>query len=108
MASIRSLPAAYHPTFVAGHAASSSHARTFLNLRAGLDRIGVSSKGNDFGFARKNPKSLVSNASPADGLRFEITLMREQGVWTGTYHQEFTRTIVQQTRPGDISFDECP
>jgi hypothetical protein len=41
----------------------SSPARALLSLSEGLDRMGVPFKGNDFGFARKNSKSLVSNAS---------------------------------------------
>jgi hypothetical protein len=69
----------------------SSHARAFLGLYEGLDRIGVPCRSNDFGLARKNPKSLVSNSSPADGLRFEITLPRDKAVWIGKHDQEFTR-----------------
>ena len=37
----------------------SGHARVFLNLCEGLDRIGVPYRVNDFRFAQKNPKSLV-------------------------------------------------
>jgi len=34
-------PAGYHPTFVAGQAASMYHARAFRSLCEGFDRIGV-------------------------------------------------------------------
>lgn len=35
------------------------HRRTFLNLCAGLDRIGVGYRVNDFGHARRNPRELA-------------------------------------------------
>ena len=42
-----------------GKLQAGGHRRIFLNLRAGLDRIGVSYRVNDYGFACRNPRALA-------------------------------------------------
>jgi FkbM family methyltransferase len=45
------------------------------------------------------------NAGPAAGLRFEVTLPQDKAIWAGTYEYEFTSTIVEHVRKGDICYD---
>ena len=44
---------------VRGRPRTGGHARVFLNLRAGLDRIGVRYRINDYRYAKKTPSELV-------------------------------------------------
>lgn len=45
------------------------------------------------------------NGGPAAGLRFEVTLPLDKPVWAGVYEAEFTTTIVEHVKPGDICYD---
>ena len=45
------------------------------------------------------------NAGPAAGLRFEVSLPRDKGIWTGTYEYDFTSAIVDHIQEGDICYD---
>lgn len=45
------------------------------------------------------------NAGPAAGLRFEVTLPQDKGIWTGTYEFEFTSAIVKQIQRDDVCYD---
>lgn len=54
------------------------HTRVFLNLRAGLDRLGVPYRVNDFGYARRNPQSLaciVGKPHLLDQMRWENPIL---------------------------------
>jgi FkbM family methyltransferase len=45
------------------------------------------------------------NAGPARGLRFEVTLPLDKGVWSGTYEIEFSQALSRCVRPGDVCYD---
>ena len=45
------------------------------------------------------------NAGPAQGLRFEVTLPQDKGVWSGTYEFEFSEALRLCVRPGDVCYD---
>ena len=45
------------------------------------------------------------NAGPAAGLRFEVTLPMDKGIWTGTYEYDFTSAIVEHVQKDDICYD---
>jgi FkbM family methyltransferase len=45
------------------------------------------------------------NVGPAAGLRFEVTLPLDKPVWAGVYETEFTTTIIEHMKPGDICYD---
>jgi FkbM family methyltransferase len=45
------------------------------------------------------------NVGPAAGLRFEVSLPTDKSVWTGVFEREFTTTIVEHVRPGNVCYD---
>jgi len=47
----------------------------------------------------------VINAGPARGLRFEVTLPDDKAIWAGTFEPEFSRTLREAVRPGDVCYD---
>jgi hypothetical protein len=44
---------------IRGKPQCSGHRRVFLNLRAGLERLGISYRVNDYGYAKRNPSALA-------------------------------------------------
>jgi hypothetical protein len=56
-------------------------------------------------FLSDRPFVHTINVGPGAGLRFEVTLPLDNPIWTGVYEPQFTRTIVEQVRPGNICYD---
>ena len=47
----------------------------------------------------------VINAGPAAGLRFEVTLPDDKAIWAGTFEPEFSQTLHDAVRKGDVCYD---
>ena len=45
------------------------------------------------------------NAGPACGLRFEVTLPDDKAIWAGTFEPEFSQTLHDAVRRGDVCYD---
>lgn len=45
------------------------------------------------------------NAGAAKGLRMEVLLPRDKGIWTGTCESDFAGVIVNGMRAGDVCYD---
>jgi len=56
-------------------------------------------------FLSNQPFVHTINVGPAAGLRFEVSLPNDKPVWTGVYEREFTTTIVEHIKPGDVCYD---
>ena len=56
-------------------------------------------------FLSNQPFVHTINVGPAAGLRFEVNLPNDKSVWTGVYEREFTTTIVEHVKPGDVCYD---
>jgi FkbM family methyltransferase len=56
-------------------------------------------------FLSNQPFVHTINVGPAAGLRFEVSLPNDKSVWTGVYEREFTTTIVEHIKPGDVCYD---
>jgi FkbM family methyltransferase len=56
-------------------------------------------------FLSNQPFVHTINVGPAAGLRFEVSLPNDKSVWTGVYEREFTSTIVEHVKPGDVCYD---
>ena len=56
-------------------------------------------------FLSAQPFVHTINAGPASGLRFEVSLPLDKGVWTGIYEPEFITALVEHIKPGDICYD---
>jgi FkbM family methyltransferase len=47
----------------------------------------------------------VINAGPARGLHFEVTLPDDKAIWAGIFEPEFSQTLHDAVRPGDVCYD---
>ena len=56
-------------------------------------------------FLSNQPFVHTINVGPAAGLRFEVSLPNDKPVWAGVYEREFTTTIVEHIKPGDVCYD---
>jgi FkbM family methyltransferase len=56
-------------------------------------------------FLSNQPFVHTINVGPAAGLRFEVSLPNDKSVWAGVYEREFTTTIMEHVKPGDVCYD---
>lgn len=56
-------------------------------------------------FLSHQPFVHTIDVGPAAGLRFEVRLPDDKAVWTGLFEREFTTTIVEHIKPGDVCYD---
>jgi FkbM family methyltransferase len=45
------------------------------------------------------------DAGPAKGIRFEIRLPEDKGIWTGSYEEDFSRYVAESVEPGMVGYD---
>jgi len=45
------------------------------------------------------------DAGPAKGMKFEIVLPEDKGIWTGAYESEFARYVGSSVEPGCVGYD---
>lgn len=45
------------------------------------------------------------DAGPAKGMKFEITLPEDKGIWTGCYEEGFSAYVAESVEPGMVGYD---
>ncbi|MFC1630629.1 FkbM family methyltransferase [Pseudomonadota bacterium] len=45
------------------------------------------------------------DAGPAKGIRFEVLLPEDKGIWTGSYENDFADCVSREIKPGMVAFD---
>jgi len=66
---------------------------------AGFQRVLVDQTLSDSEFVHR------VDAGPAAGIRFQIKMPDDKGIWTGTYESDFAEILADNVHDGDIAFD---
>ena len=45
------------------------------------------------------------DAGPAQGIRFEVILPEDKGIWTGSYESGFSRHVADDIEKGTVRYD---